>query len=106
MRPAQRRGGADLTYNEGGGLPATLLMFVLAWPQFIIAVINPTVAHWVRQLPFWPARLTIYLSFAGALACLLTPRANPRDANINGDGAGRAALRLDGRGAVQAGEWP
>jgi len=44
----------DLTYNEGAVVfPATLLMFVLGvWPQFIIAVINPTVAHWVRQLPF------------------------------------------------------
>jgi len=28
-------------------------MFVLGvWPQFVIAVINPTVAHWVRQMPF------------------------------------------------------
>ena len=44
----------DLTYNEGAVVfPATLLMFALGiWPQFIIAVINPTVVQWVRQLPF------------------------------------------------------
>jgi NADH-quinone oxidoreductase subunit M len=47
-------GFADLTYNEGAVVfPATLLMFVLGvWPQFVIAIINPTVAHWVRQMPF------------------------------------------------------
>jgi NADH-quinone oxidoreductase subunit M len=44
----------DLTYDEITLiLPSTLLMFVLGiWPQFVIAVINPTVVHWVRQLPF------------------------------------------------------
>ena len=44
----------DLTYNEGAVIfPATLLMFVLGvWPQFVLAVINPTVTQWVRQLPF------------------------------------------------------
>ena len=47
-------GFTDLTYNEGAVVfPATLLMFVLGvWPQFVIAIINPTVAHWVRQMPF------------------------------------------------------
>ena len=47
-------GFADLTYNEGAVVfPATLLMFVLGvWPQFILTAINPTVTHWVRQLPF------------------------------------------------------